>query len=304
MHLLSCSNLEPILAYRCLVIVDKNFLFPGGPNGVNSKSYTLTTKTDKRCTFVSFKQRMEETSKKQQSSIVLALDFPYHKPSEFKNLQAKAQSMLSMVSPYVCAVKINHHLTLPLGTFGAVQTLVKQAHENGLLAIMDGKVNDIGATNQTIAEYYYEAGFDALIANPFIGWEEGLKPIFDVAQRMRRGVILLAYMSHKGAAEGYGQTLYDLQTGEKTPQYLNFAKKALSRNADGVVVGATVPDKIREIYSVLGETVPIYSPGVGAQGGAAQEALRAGARYLIVGREIVQSENPVEQAKKLSQESS
>jgi len=244
---------------------------------------------------------MEEASRIRQSSIVLALDFPYHNPKERENLLTKAHAMLSMVSPYICGVKINHHLTLPLGTFGGVQTLVKQAHENGLLAIMDGKVNDIGATNQTIAEYYYEAGFDALIANPFIGWEEGLEPIFGVAKRLQRGVILLGYMSHKGASEGYGQAVIDAQTGEKIPQYLSFAKKALSWDADGVVVGATVPEKIREIYGVLKEDVPIYSPGIGTQGGGAQAAIQAGARYLIVGREIVQAENPAEQAKKLSQ---
>jgi orotidine-5'-phosphate decarboxylase len=245
---------------------------------------------------------MEETAKIKQSSIILALDFPYQNRETRVSLLAQAQSILAAVSPYICAVKINHHLTLPLGTFEGVQKIITQAHEAGLLAIMDGKVNDIGATNQTIAQYYYEAGFDALIANPFVGWDEGLKTIFEVAhkQKPQRGVILLAYMSHKGAAEGYGQIIIDPQTGTQTKQYLAFAQKALACNADGVVVGATVPEKIREIYKILGEKVPIYSPGVGAQGGAAEEALNAGARYLIVGREITQAQNPVQQAQKLS----
>jgi orotidine-5'-phosphate decarboxylase len=242
---------------------------------------------------------MEETSTKKQSSIILALDFPYQNPTEPQKLLVKAQNLLGMVSPYICAVKINHHLVLPLGTFQGVQALVNQAHEAGLQAIMDCKVNDIGATNQAIAEYYYAAGFDALIANPFIGWAEGLKPIFDVAQRLQRGVILLTYMSHKGAAEGYGQTIIDPVTHVETKQYLAFAKKALQWNADGAVVGATVPEKIREIYSVLGDNVPIYSPGVGAQGGGAETAMKAGARYLIVGREITQSQHPVAEAEKL-----
>jgi orotidine-5'-phosphate decarboxylase len=251
---------------------------------------------------VSFKQKMEETAKIKQSSIILALDFPYQNRETRVPLLAQAQSILAAVSPYICAVKINHHLTLPLGTFEGVQKIITQAHEAGLFAIMDGKVNDIGATNQTIAQYYYEAGFDALIANPFVGWDEGLKTIFEVAhkQKPQRGVILLAYMSHKGAAEGYGQIIIDPQTGTQTKQYLAFAQKALACNADGVVVGATVPEKIREIYKILGEKVPIYSPGVGAQGGAAEEALNAGARYLIVGREITQAQNPVQQAQKLS----
>jgi orotidine-5'-phosphate decarboxylase len=141
---------------------------------------------------------------------------------------------------------------------------------------MDCKANDIGNTNQIIAEYYFAAGFDALIANPFVGWEEGLQPIFAVAKKQQRGIILLAYMSHKGAAEGYGQTLIDPETGNPTAQYISFAKKALKWNADGAVVGATLPNKIREIREVLGEAVSIYSPGVGAQGGAAETARKAG----------------------------
>jgi orotidine-5'-phosphate decarboxylase len=164
---------------------------------------------------------------------------------------------------------------------------------------MDCKANDIGNTNQIIAEYYYAAGFDALIVNPFVGWEEGLQSIFEVAKKQHRGVILLMYMSHKGAAEGYGQTIIDLETNKRITQYVSFAKKALKWNADGAVVGATVPDKIREIHAILSEAVPIYSPGVGAQGGAAEASRKAGARYLIVGREITQAQDPAEAAMKL-----
>jgi orotidine-5'-phosphate decarboxylase len=248
---------------------------------------------------VSFKTRIEETAKRKESRIVLALDFPFQSPENRTNLLAKAQDVLEAVHPYVCAVKINYHLVLPLGTFDGVQKLIKRTHEEGLLAIMDCKVNDIGATNQVIAEYYYAAGFDALIANPFIGWEEGLKPIFDVARKLQRGVILLAYMSHKGANEGYGETICDDETGAKTLQYISFAKKALNWDADGAVVGATHPEKIREIHEILREKVPIYSPGIGVQGGTAETALKAGARYLIVGREITLAKNPVEAAEKL-----
>jgi orotidine-5'-phosphate decarboxylase len=247
-----------------------------------------------------FKQRMEEARQKKKTDIVLALDFPYQNPQNRTALLTKAQAILDAVHPYVCAVKINHHLILPLGTFDGVQTLINQAHKHGLQTIVDCKANDIGNTNQIIAEYYSEAGFDALIANPFVGWEEGLKPIFEVAHKQDRGVILLTYMSHKAAAEGYGQTVIDPETQKPTPQYVSFAKKALTWNADGAVVGATVPEKIREIHTILGETIPIYSPGVGAQGGTPKAAHAAGARYLIVGREITQAEKPAESAKKMA----
>jgi len=253
-----------------------------------------------RQNFLRFKNRIEETSRDKKTDIVLALDFPFQNPKGRRTLLARAKAVLDAVHPYVCAVKINHHLVLPLGTFGGVQTLVDIAHDKGLQTIIDCKANDIGATNQVIAEYYYSAGFDALIANPFVGWEEGLKPVFDVGKKLERGVILLAYMSHKGAAEGYGQTVVDASTGKPLAQYINFAKKAVAWKADGMVVGATVLDKITELRGVVGDSVPIYSPGIGAQGGSAEAARKAGARYLIVGREITQAENPGEVAKCLS----
>ena len=133
---------------------------------------------------MSFKEKMEETSKKKKSNIILALDFPFHNPEKREELLIKAQDVLEAVHPYICAVKINHHLVLPLGTFDGVQKLITQAHKKELLSIMDCKANDIGTTNQVISEYYYAANFDALIANPFLGWEEGLKPIFDTAHKL------------------------------------------------------------------------------------------------------------------------
>ncbi|MEM3596680.1 MAG: orotidine 5'-phosphate decarboxylase [Candidatus Bathyarchaeia archaeon] len=246
---------------------------------------------------MSFHVKMEKAAQAKGSNIVLALDFPFEKPENRERLFRKAESVLEAVHPYICAVKINHHLVLPLGLFDGVKKLVDKAHSLGLATIMDCKANDIGSTNQIIAEYYYAAGFDALIANPFVGWEEGVKPIFDAAQRLGRGVILLAYMSHKGASEGYGQIVINPETNKKTPQYVLFANKALTWKADGVVVGATYPEKIKEIRQIIGEKIPIYSPGIGAQGGEIKTALEAGARYLIVGRAITHAEEPSKVAK-------
>jgi len=106
-------------------------------------------------------------------------------------------------------------------------------------------------------------------------------------------------MSHKGASEGYGQTIIDPATGQQTPQYIQFAKKAVQWNSDGVVVGATYPEKIAEIKKILADKVAIYSPGVGTQGGAAQLAVKSGADYLIVGREITLADDPTAAAKRL-----
>ena len=245
---------------------------------------------------MSFNAKMVEAAKSKDSRLVLALDFPFEPPVNRSNVLAKAQKVLKAVHPYVCAVKINHHLTLPLGLFDGLQVLIEQIREQGMLAIMDAKVNDIGNTNRVIAEYHFAAGFDAIIANPFVGWEEGMKPLFEVAKRSNRGVILLTYMSHRGAIEGYGQNTNDPETGANVPQYVVFARKALAWGADGVVVGATVPQKITEVKTILQGKADIYSPGVGAQGGAAETAIKAGANYLIVGREIANSADPEKSA--------
>lgn len=243
---------------------------------------------------MSFQLRINRCAKKAGSNIVLALDLPLDQPHR---LLSRSIEILETVHPYVCAIKINRQLVLPLGLFNGVQKILSSAQDFGLPTIMDCKINDVGHTNRIIAEYYYKAGFDALTANPFVGWEEGLQPVFEVANQMRRGVILLVYMSHKAAKEGYGQKIHDPKTSRLEPQYVAFTERALSWNADGVVVGATYPEKIKEVHEILGDRVPIYSPGVGVQGGDVESAVRAGARYLIVGRTIILAENPAENAK-------
>jgi len=243
-----------------------------------------------------FKLMMKESERKKNSRIILALDVVAEDPEK---IFSRSMFILECVHEYICALKINHHLILPLGLFNGVKKILDKTKDLDLPTIVDCKVNDIGDTNRIIAENYFKAGFDSLIANPFVGWEDGLQPIFDLARKMGRGVILLAYMSHKAAWEGYGQEVYDSSSGKIKPQYIIFAEKALSWGADGVIVGATYPEKIREIYAVLGSKVPIYSPGIGVQGGNICEALSAGSHYLIIGRSIVESEDPSRAARSI-----
>lgn len=239
---------------------------------------------------------IEESSQKRESNIVLALDLPPAKPDA---LLHRAQTILDSVEGQICAVKFNRHLILPLGLFAGVQKLLKQSKKCGLPTIMDCKINDVGSTNKIIAEHYYRAGFDALTANPFVGWKEGMQPVFEIAKQYDRGVILLVFMSHEGSRESYGQEVLVEKTQLPTSQYRIFAQKALEWGADGVVVGATYPERIREVYSILGKSVPIYSPGVGVQGGKIEDAVGGGAGYLIVGRAITMTEGPLQAAKGL-----
>jgi len=237
---------------------------------------------------------MEESEASKGSNVVLALD---QVSGGNRLLLTRSLEILERVHPFICAVKINRHLVLPLGLFDGGRKIVEKAHSLDLPAIMDCKINDIGYTNRVIAENYFKAGFDAVTACPFVGWEEGVQPVFELARQMSRGVILLVHMSHKAASEGYGQKVYDSKTKKLKSQYLVFAEKALLWGADGAVVGATSPERIREVHEIMGSRVPIYSPGIGAQGGDLKAAVAAGARYLIIGRSITLAEKPEEAAR-------
>ena len=242
-----------------------------------------------------FKKRMIESSRAKESRIVLALDPQSSGPSF---LMSRAMRILKKTENSVCAVKLNRQLVLPLGLRRSGR-IVELAHSFGLPAIMDCKINDVGHTNRAIAEYYFSAGFDAVTASPFVGWSGGLDSVFESARKVQGGVILLVHMSHPGSIEGYGQIVIDPVDGKASPQYLVFARKALAWNADGIVVGATFAGRVREISRIVHGKVPIYSPGIGAQGGDAAEAVDSGADYLIVGRSIYDSQDPGHAAEEL-----
>jgi orotidine-5'-phosphate decarboxylase len=69
---------------------------------------------------------------------------------------------------------------------------------------------------------------------------------------------------------------------------LKYAKEA---KVDGLVVGATKPHIINEIAS--GKPAPIFSPGLGHQGGSILQASKYGVDYFIIGRSIIQSAEPL-----------
>ena len=80
-----------------------------------------------------------------------------------------------------------------------------------------------------------------------------------------------------------------------------FAQLAVNAQATGVIAPATRPDRVEHIRGLVGE-LKILSPGVGAQGGSAAQAIRAGADYVIVGRSIYNAENPQAVAQGIAEE--
>ena len=234
---------------------------------------------------------LESNSRKKGSRIILAADVG----GPFDTRLDKAASLVSAMKDRVVAVKVNWHLLLPYGVLG-LRGLADRCAEEGLPLIADMKLNDIGATNVEAAQTLFSNGFDAVIANPFVGYKEGMEDLLTKGKEMGKAVILLVYMSHEGARDGYGLKV----KGE--PLYLNFARKTRRWGAAGAVVSSKSPSIIREVRSILREDQVILSPGVGFQGGDARKALAAGSDYLIVGRSIVASKDPVRSVEALNRE--
>ncbi len=229
-----------------------------------------------------FRQRMLASAERNRSNVVLALDFS----DPYEQRLARAEEVLRAVRDRIAAVKVNHHLLLPYGLKG-LQGIVEVCRSSGLPLIADLKLNDVESTNLNAADSLLSYGFDAVIANPFVGKEEGLEKTVERFHSGGGGVILLVFMSHKGADEGYSLVL---QGGE--PLYMEFARRARDWGADGVVVSAKSPEKIMEVRGVVGKDCLIFSPGVGAQGGDPTAGAGAGADFIIVGRSITEATDP------------
>jgi len=175
----------------------------------------------------------------------------------------------------------------------------KTAHQYGLQTIADIKLNDIGNTNRVTTEHLWNLGFDAVIANPIMGLDS-LKNLVKSAHKNQKGVITLCHMSAPEAKLSYDM---EVKMGKKQQLYQLFLDWALTAKVDGIVVGATFPKTIQYCSKKAGKNLSIYSPGVGTQGGSANEVISSGTNYLIVGRTILNSKNPITVAKELQLQS-
>ena len=240
-----------------------------------------------------FKTRLSKISKK-NGKVILANDYD----SSVSNLESKTIQNIKKLHPYLCAIKLNFHLLLPLGS-KQISKINKTAHSFGLQTIADIKLNDIGNTNRVTAENLWELGFDAIIVNPIMGFES-LKNLVKLSHKNEKGIITLCHMSAPEAKLSYDM---EVKMRKKQQLYQLFLDWALTAKVDGIVVGATFPKIIQYCSKKAGKKLSIFSPGVGTQGGSADKVISSGTNYLIVGRTILNAKNPVSVAKKLQLQS-
>ena len=240
-----------------------------------------------------FKTRISQISKK-NGKIILANDYD----SSVNNLETKTIQNIKKLHPYLCGIKLNFHLLLPL-SFKEISKINQTAHNYGLQTIADIKLNDIGNTNKVTTAHLWNLGFDAVIANPIMGLDS-LKQLVKSSHKENKGVITLCHMSAPEAKLSYDM---EIKMGKKQQLYQLFLDWAIASKVDGIVVGATYPEIIRYCNKKAGTKLDIFSPGIGTQGGSAKEVLSVGTDYLIVGRTILNAKNPVTVLKELQLQS-
>ena len=238
-----------------------------------------------------FKTRIFKSSTR--SRIILANDYD---PRDKKVILHTIRNIKTL-HKYLCGIKLNFHLLLPLGK-KEITKINKTAHQYGLQTIADIKLNDIGNTNEITTKALWSFGFDAVIVNPIMGIG-GLKKIVSAAHRNDKGVIVLCHMSAPEASISYDMNVKSTNNSKTVPLYQLFLKWAISSKADGIIVGATFPKIISKCKKIAGKKLNFYSPGIGTQGGKAKEAIVNGSDFLIVGRTILNSKDPVYAAKQL-----
>lgn len=152
-----------------------------------------------------------------------------------------------------------------------------------VVTICDAKRADIGNTNRGYVEAVFDAlGFDAITLHPYLG-REALEPFL---AREDKASIILCRTSNPGAGE-----LQDLQI-DGEPLWRRVAERVATEwNARGncmLVVGATYPEEMRAVREVAPD-VPLLVPGIGAQGGDVEVAVRAGVDAQGLGMIIASS---------------
>lgn len=202
--------------------------------------------------------------------IILALDV---------TARDEAKRIAKATAQYLDAVKINWPLVL-----GAGPDIITEISKVSPV-ICDFKIADIPNTNRLIVEQAMRLGASAVIAHGFTG-SDSLKACVDASGGR---VFVVTEMSHPGGKE-FTQ-----------PNAERIAAMAKEQKAMGIVAPATRLERIARMREIVGD-LQIISPGVGAQGGKASDALRFGADFVIVGRAIYESADPGKAAEGIAKE--
>ncbi len=175
--------------------------------------------------------------------------------------------------------------------------------------ILDAKRGDIASTAEAYAKSAFEnLGVHAITLSPYLG-KDSINPFLAYKEK---GVFLLCKTSNPGAADLQDLFVSPVGADRDPPLRLHehIARLSQTWNTDnniGLVVGATQPEALTRVRSAAPD-LWFLVPGVGAQGGDLETALKAGLRadgkglLINISRGISRAENPGQAAAQLRDE--
>jgi orotidine-5'-phosphate decarboxylase len=198
--------------------------------------------------------------------------------------------IIEQTSDFCIAAKVNEQYVLGF-TPQQHRKLTDFIGSNGLLSIYDCKLNEIGDTAESALFYHHEWRYDAITVSPFPG---NLKEIVSAAHKYQPeiGILALTIMSNPEATK----YMKNAKLSGK-PIYAVIAEEIKECGADGCVVGVTAhitEDDIKLIRTTVGEDRILLIPGVGAQRGDPEKAIKAGGESILinVSRDLIYSNDP------------
>jgi orotidine-5'-phosphate decarboxylase len=201
-----------------------------------------------------------------------------------------AHRLLDVVAPLVPVIKPQSAFFEACGPAGmmALQRVLTQAREYGLVTILDSKRNDIASTATAYADAAFGGvmlgerrhpvwGADAITINPYLG-RDAVEPFLASARQTGGGVFVLVRTSNKGAKqfqdlECQGKPLYQ-HVAEAVVAWTNENVGTCGLGDVGAVVGATHPAELAVVRDLIPQVIFLV-PGYGAQGGDAGDVAAA-----------------------------
>jgi uridine monophosphate synthetase len=240
---------------------------------------------------MSFFQRLEQRAREVDSLLCVGLD---PRGTNADAVREECFRLIDATAGAACAFKPNSAFFEALGAPGWQVLRDVIAHvPPGIPVILDAKRGDIADTAQAYAAAAFDQlGAHAITINPYLGGE-ALQPFL---ARPERGAFVLCKTSNPGADEFQGGVIQ----AEDAALYEVVARHAHAWNVNGnvgLVAGATDPQALARVRAAAPE-LWLLVPGVGAQGGDLQAALRAGLRadglgvLVNVSRSIAQATDP------------
>ncbi len=223
---------------------------------------------------MTFKSKL--LKKQRESLLCVGLDtvldrIPYFLRSSEDAIFKFNSRIIAATRDLVCAYKLNLGFYLSAGVKG-MEALAKTIANipKDIPVICDAKFCDVSHASKAYAKAVFETyGFDAVTLNPYLG-RDGVQPFLEYEDK---GIFIVCRTSNKSAQELQhlkcnGAELFEV-----------VARKAVEwneKNNLGLVVGALFPEALKRAREIVGEEMQILIPGIGAQCGDVECAIKFG----------------------------